>query len=92
MEKHIKNYALYTDEDQKELLAMAYSKEQFKEVSLNYTGGTWFEYDVEIREGHLDILYNERLYTGQSKFTKEIVKEKEEEKLGLNSSVGDLRN
>ena len=92
MEKETKYYALYTDKDQTSLLAMAYDKEQLKEESLLYTGGTWFEYDVEFREGHIDLMENERLYKGKPKFAKEVVKEeKEEDKPLLKASIGDLR-
>ena len=51
-------YCLYADASQKKLHAFAYSKEQLKEVSLKYTEGVWFEYDVEHSEGKTDKLYN----------------------------------
>lgn len=95
MEKDIKYYSLYENKDQKKLLAAAYSKEELKEVSLEYTGGTWFEYDVEIEEGKTDLMYNERLYKGRPKFAAEInIKEEtkdDEDEFALKSSIGDLR-
>lgn len=69
--KEIKRYSLYSNKEQNELYACAYSLTELKEVSLEYTSGVWFVYDVESREGHIDTLLNERLYKGIPKFGKE---------------------
>jgi hypothetical protein len=95
MRKDTKNYLLYSNKDQEKLYAIAHSKEEIKEVSSLYTEGVWFEYDVEIKEGHADVLFNEKLYKGRPKFADEpIVKEEkkeEKEKHRLHSGIGDLR-
>lgn len=88
-------YSLYSNKEQDSLIAMAYSKEQLKEVSLEYSSGVWFEYDVIKKEGHLDTLINERLYKGRPKFAKNLIekieKEMETEEKLLHSGIGDLR-
>lgn len=94
MELEKKNYLLYTNKNQENLLAFAESKDEIKEVSQSYTGGTWFEYDVEVKEGHLDILLNEKSYKGKPKFAKEVEKKEEketDEKHLLHSGIGDVR-
>jgi hypothetical protein len=90
-----KNYLLYSNKEQHNLLALAESKEQLKEVSLEYTEGVWFEYDVIEKEDHSDTLINEKLYKGKPKFaTEPIEKEVVEDKIEnhkLHSGIGDLR-
>jgi len=61
-----KVYSLYSDEDQKQLLAMAYSEEQIEEESQYYTDGCWFEYDLE----NDSIMLNEKPYSKKIKFPK----------------------
>lgn len=90
-------YCLYNNKSDKQLLALAYSKEELKQVSLEYTEGAWFEFDVEVTKERSTLLWNERTYKGRVKFgTKESVdalkKEKEEirksgNKTGLNSNI-----
>lgn len=98
MKKDTINYALYDNKDQDNLLTFANSKEELKEKSLEYTSGVWFQYDVWVREGQSDQLFNEKLYNGKPKFAKEPVnrykkdeKEKEKDGLFLHSNIGDLR-
>ena len=90
-----KNYLLYTNKEQHNLLALAESKEQLKEISAEYVEGVWFEYDVTEKEGHIDNLLNEKQYKGRPKFAsepveKEVVEDKKE-KYSLHSGIGDLR-
>jgi hypothetical protein len=40
-------YLLYSDKTQKELYAMCYSEEEKKEETKNFTGGTWYKYDMK---------------------------------------------
>jgi len=89
-----KRYSLYSNKEQDELYACAYSLKELKEVSLEYTNGVWFVYDVEKREGHIDTLLNEKQYKGKIIFATEIKKkEKEEnsEEFMLKDTIGELR-
>jgi hypothetical protein len=84
-----KNYLLYDTEDQNQLLATAKNKEEILEESLNFTGGTWFEYDL-VKDNQL---INEKLYKGKGyNFTKEIKIEKERETNNWLKNAGDLRS
>ena len=55
MTKKDKNYLLYADKEQTKLLAQAYSLQEAKETSLEYTEGHWFSY-----EDINNVLENER--------------------------------
>ena len=95
MKKKLIYYSLYSNKEQDNLIAMAYSEEDLKELCSENTEGVLFEYDVEQKEGHLDTLLNERLYKGKLKLTKKIKEKKKiedkEGELMLNSEIGDLR-
>lgn len=69
-----KNYLLYADPTQTELLAAAYSLEQAKEVSLEYSEGQWFSYDLK---NDKDLINEHKL---KLKFGERKIEEKEEEK------------
>lgn len=70
-------YALYDNKEQDTLYALAYSEEQLKEITNQYTSGVWFEYDL-IRDKFLE---NERPYEKDVKFPKNVKKEKFDDKL-----------
>ena len=89
-----KRYSLYSNKEQDELYACAYSLKDLKEVSLEYTEGVWFVYDVEQKEGHIDTLLNEKQYKGKIVFATEIIKIKSEEitdEVMLHSEIGEVR-
>lgn len=46
MTKIEKNYLLYTDKNQTKLLAQAYTLQEAKLESLNYTEGQWYSYEA----------------------------------------------
>lgn len=98
MEKEELRYCLYNNKEDKKPLRMAYSKDELKQVSLEYTDGAWYEYDVEVSEAGSTLLWNERPYKGRITFGTEeevaaLKKEKEEIRkrgggsTGLNSSI-----
>ena len=61
-------YCLYDNVDQDNLLAMAYSEEQLKEVTKYYASGVWFEFDNVFDN---NIILNERKYSKKVRFPKE---------------------
>lgn len=76
-----KNYLLYSDPEQTKLLAQAYSLDQAKEVSLEYTEGQWFSYSVK----------NEKELINERKVNLEFGKERkviEKEELDSNWKLG----
>jgi hypothetical protein len=93
--RKIKNYLLYTNENQNSLIAIAHSEEQLHEISKEHKEGVWFEYDVLEKKEHLDTLLNERLFSSDVSFAKKTKKKKkpkkEKEELILNSEMGDLK-
>ena len=94
MKKKLIYYSLYSNKEQDNLIAMAYSEEELKELCLEYNKGVLFEYDVQERKGHLDNLINERLYMGKYNLgekakPKKKIKDKKGE-LTINSKMGDL--
>jgi hypothetical protein len=42
-----KAYVLYTDNTLKEMITMAYTKDDMKEETQYHTSGVWVEYDLE---------------------------------------------
>ena len=46
MTKVEKNYLLYADKEQTKLLAQAYTLQEARQESLNYTDGQWFSYET----------------------------------------------
>lgn len=89
-----KTYCLYDDKNQTELIAMAYSLEQLKDVTKYYSSGVWFEYDNTLDN---NMLLNERKYAKRVVFPKEPLELKsfnetaKEDKFKLNSKMGDVR-
>lgn len=68
-----KCYCLYDSKDQNKLYALAYSEEQLKEVTQQYSSGFWFEYDY-VSEKFLE---NERPYKKKYVFPDKPVEPKE---------------
>lgn len=66
-----KQWCLYSDENQTQLLACAYEEDQIDFESQYYTEGCWFEYDIEITERKTTFLINERKYKKKVRFPKE---------------------
>lgn len=69
--KNEKQWCLYSDKEQTELLACAYEEDQIVFESQYYSEGCWFEYDVEKTEKESEILINERKYRKKVRFPKE---------------------
>lgn len=71
MKNQTKQWCLYTDKEQTQLLACAYEEAQIDFESQYYSEGCWFEYDVEITERKTAFLVNEKEYKKKVRFPKE---------------------
>lgn len=61
-------YTLYNNKKDKNLLAFAYSKDQIKDVSLEFTEGVWYKHDVEVTQEGTTLLWNEKEFKTKVRF------------------------